>query len=94
MEDVAYRNGKYTKHRMATYSIPTTLDTPVMEISFDGIPFEHGPWGAKGLGELPMNGGAPAMAGAVEDALGIVPRDLPLTPQELYRLLAEKERRA
>lgn len=94
MEDVGYREGKYTKYRMATYSIPTTLDVPAMKVSFDGIPFEYGPWGAKGLGELPMNGGAPALAGAVEDALGIVPRDLPLTPQELFRLLAEKGERA
>ncbi len=94
MEDIGYREGKYTKHRMATYAIPTILDTPVMKVSFDGIPFEYGPWGAKGLGELPMNGGAPAMAGAVEDALGIVPRDLPLTPQELFRLLAEKRETA
>ncbi len=90
MEDVAYREGKYTKHRMATYSIPTTLDAPVMDVFFHGIPFEYGPWGAKGLGELPMNGGAPALAAAVEDALGIVPEQLPLTPQELHRLLAEK----
>jgi CO/xanthine dehydrogenase Mo-binding subunit len=50
------------------------------------IPFEHGPFGAKGVGELPMDGGAPAVASAIEDALGVHVDHLPATPERLMEL--------
>ena len=53
MEDAGYREGKYTKHRMAAYSIPTTLDAPAMRVSFDGIPFEFGPGEPRVWGSFP-----------------------------------------
>ncbi len=90
MEDTGYREGRHTRHRMTNCLIPTALDTPEMTVAFEGVPFQHGPYGAKGLGELPMNGGASALAGAVEDALGVIPKELPLTPWNLYKLLQEK----
>jgi CO/xanthine dehydrogenase Mo-binding subunit len=66
--------------------IPTTLDTPEFEVALIEIPFEHGPFGAKGVGELPMDGGAPAVASAIEDALGIHVDHVPATPERLLAL--------
>src|SRR5947199_7817912 len=43
----------------------------------------RGPFGAKGVGELPMDGGAPATAQAVENATGIPVEEIPATPEKL-----------
>jgi len=49
-------------------------------------PYAYGPGGgAKGIGELPMDGGAPAIAAAVEHATGLAMDHLPLTPERLLR---------
>jgi CO/xanthine dehydrogenase Mo-binding subunit len=54
-----------------------------MEVLLLEQPYAHGPFGAKGIGELPMDGGAPALASAIEDATGIAPDRLPATPERL-----------
>jgi CO/xanthine dehydrogenase Mo-binding subunit len=86
LEVVTARDGRFTQDRMATCVIPTTLDTPAFEVALIEVPFEHGPFGAKGVGELPMDGGAPAVASAIEDALGIHVAHLPATPERLMEL--------
>jgi len=48
------------------------------------IPSPRGPFGAKGLGELPINGGAPALASAVEDATGVFISTIPITGERLF----------
>ena len=70
--------------RLATYLIPTIQDAPRMEVEILERPWEGPPYGAKGIGELPMNGGAPAVVGAVENATGIVSDEIPATPEKLY----------
>jgi CO/xanthine dehydrogenase Mo-binding subunit len=86
LEVVAAKDGRFLQDRMATCIIPTTLDAPPFEVELVEIPFEHGPFGAKGVGELPMDGGAPAVASAIEDALGIHVERLPATPERLMEL--------
>jgi CO/xanthine dehydrogenase Mo-binding subunit len=86
LEVVRTAGGRVLSDRMATSIIPGTLDTPPFEIDLIEIPFEHGPFGAKGVGELPMDGGAPAVASAIEDALGVVVDRLPATPERLMDL--------
>ena len=46
---------------MTTYLIPTSLDAPIMDTLLLENPAPSGPFGAKGVGELPMDGGAPAI---------------------------------
>ena len=68
------------------------MDAPDFRIEIAEAPSPYGPWGAKGLGELPMDGGAPALAAAVEDALGVFATELPLTSDRLHALLQRDDR--
>ena len=90
MEEIRLDRGRYVQDRMSTYSIPTALDAPEMTVEIVELPSSRGPYGAKGLGELPMNGGAPALAAAVEDATGIFLSDLPLTGERLFTRMREE----
>jgi CO/xanthine dehydrogenase Mo-binding subunit len=70
---------------MTNYVIPTSKDAPPFTTILVEHPFSGGPSGAKGVGELPMDGGAPAVAAAIEQALGGVElNDLPLLPEQLF----------
>lgn len=84
-EVVETRAGRFRQDRMATCVIPTTLDAPTMEVFLVEKPFSNGPGGAKGIGELPMDGGAPAVVSAIEDALGIALDRVPATPERIAR---------
>ncbi|MCC6521695.1 MAG: xanthine dehydrogenase family protein [Polyangiaceae bacterium] len=83
-EEVVWRDGRILNPRLTNYIVPTALDAPPFETFLVEAPFEHGPGGgAKGIGELPMDGGAPAVAAAIEHATGLVLDGLPLTPERL-----------
>jgi len=84
-EVVETRAGRFLQDRMATCIIPTTLDAPAMEVHLVEEPYSNGPGGAKGVGELPMDGGAPAVVSAIEDALGIALDHVPATPERIAR---------
>ncbi|MBT3181702.1 MAG: molybdopterin-dependent oxidoreductase, partial [Deltaproteobacteria bacterium] len=90
LENFIINDGKVMTNRFQTYIIPTFKDTPEMETTLIEKPYKHGPMGAKGLGELPMNGGAPAVANAIENATGIRIRDLPVTPEKLFEAWRSK----
>jgi CO/xanthine dehydrogenase Mo-binding subunit len=84
-EDVVWKDGKILNPRMTNYIVPTALDAPPFETELVECPFPFGPGGgAKGIGELPMDGGAPAIAAAVEHATGLSIGHLPLTPERLF----------
>jgi hypothetical protein len=68
---------------MTNYIMPTSADLPPIHVHFEEIPFEHGAFGAKGIGELPMDGPAPAILNAIENALGIPFNHIPLMPEDL-----------
>jgi len=84
MERHSVDKGRVLTNRLQTYIIPTFQDTPEMETILVEKPFEHGPMGAKGIGELPMDGGAPAIANAIANATGLRVCELPITPEVLY----------
>ena len=88
-EHVAMREGAMANAQLTNYCIPTTLDTPPIETVVVENPFPHGAFGAKGLGELPMNGPAPAIVNALRH-LGLDVRELPAIPE---RLMEAAERR-
>jgi CO/xanthine dehydrogenase Mo-binding subunit len=76
--------------RLTNYIIPTSLDAPEMITRIVEIPFAGGPFGAKGLGEIPLDGPAPAVAQAIEAATGIVLDTLPMTPERVFTALEAK----
>ena len=80
LEQVAMRDGGMANASLTNYTIPTTLDTPEMDIAILENPYEDGPFGAKGLGELPIDGPAPAVINAIRH-LGIDVREIPATPE-------------
>ena len=81
------KNGLYDAARLQTYIIPTALDAPEYEVRFVEYPYSFAPPGGKGLGELPMDGLAPAIANAVEAAIGKRIRALPITPESIFAAL-------
>jgi CO/xanthine dehydrogenase Mo-binding subunit len=83
MEEVKMDEGRYLNDRLATYIIPTIKDSPEIDVHLLEQPYEGGPFGAKGVGELPMDGGAPAAVAAVESATGIWADEIPATPERL-----------
>ncbi|MCK5439155.1 MAG: molybdopterin-dependent oxidoreductase, partial [Gemmatimonadetes bacterium] len=88
MEECAWSNGVMQNNQLTNYIIPTSDDVPPIRVSFVENPFAHGPHGAKGLGELPMDGPAPAIANAVARAIDADPREIPLTPERVMGLLS------
>ena len=84
LERVVMRNGAMANAQLTNYTIPTTLDMPDLDVVMMENPYPGGPFGAKGLGELPMDGPAPAVVNALRH-LGLDVREVPATAE----LLAE-----
>jgi CO/xanthine dehydrogenase Mo-binding subunit len=80
IEQVVMRDGGMANAQLTNYTIPTTLDTPPMDVVIVDNPYSEGPFGAKGLGELPIDGPAPAVVNAIR-SLGIDVREVPATPE-------------
>jgi CO/xanthine dehydrogenase Mo-binding subunit len=71
--------------QMTNYIMPTSVDVPPIRVFFEETPYEFGPLGAKGIGELPIDGPAPAILNAIENALGIEVNEIPLMPEMLFK---------
>ncbi|HVE32978.1 MAG TPA: xanthine dehydrogenase family protein molybdopterin-binding subunit [Gemmatimonadaceae bacterium] len=82
LEHVVMRNGAMANAQLTNYIIPTSLDTPEFDVVMLENPYPGGPFGAKGLGELPMDGPAPAVVNALR-ALALDVREVPATPEHL-----------
>ncbi|MFZ5475830.1 MAG: xanthine dehydrogenase family protein molybdopterin-binding subunit [Myxococcota bacterium] len=82
-EVVLDARGCMRNDRLTNYIIPTAADAPEMITKLVEIPFAKGPFGAKGIGEIPMDGPAAAVAQAVEAACGAVLDALPMTPERV-----------
>jgi CO/xanthine dehydrogenase Mo-binding subunit len=83
IEEMKLHDGRYLNDRLATYLIPTALDAPRITALLVEAPFSGAPHGAKGVGELPMDVGAPAIVAAIHDATGVWIHDLPATPEKI-----------
>jgi CO/xanthine dehydrogenase Mo-binding subunit len=89
-ENVVWQDGRMINNQMTNYVMPTSADLPPIRVYFEEQPYAHGPGGgAKGIGELPMDGGAPAILSAIEQATGITFTHVPLLPEALMRRLSE-----
>jgi CO/xanthine dehydrogenase Mo-binding subunit len=82
-ENVVWKEGRMANNQMTNYIIPTPADIPPIRVYFEENPYAYGPGGAKGIGELPMDGAAPAILNAIENATGISFTRIPLMPEQL-----------
>jgi CO/xanthine dehydrogenase Mo-binding subunit len=83
-EKVEWQDGRMANNQMTNYIIPTSADVPSIRVFFEELGNRHGAFGAKGIGELPMDGPAPAVVNAIEDALGIPFDTVPLLPEKIF----------
>ncbi len=86
LEEVVMRDGRMANAELTNYIIPTPPDTPAIDVEILERPYPHGPFGAKGVGEMPIDGPAPAVVNALRHA-GYDVREIPATPERLMRAL-------
>jgi CO/xanthine dehydrogenase Mo-binding subunit len=87
-EKAVWQNGRMQNAQMTNYIMPTSSDLPPIRVFFEELGNIHGAYGAKGIGELPMDGPAPAIVNAVGDALGVPFDFVPLLPEDIMNGLA------
>jgi len=85
-ENLLVQDGRVLTPHLSTYLIPTIADVPQeVETIIVERADPHGPWGARGVGEMPFIPLAPALVAAVHDAAGVWFDELPLTPERVLR---------
>ncbi|MBV7271734.1 xanthine dehydrogenase family protein [Clostridium sp. PL3] len=90
MEQMDYNDrGMIRNNSFSDYIIPTSVDVPNLVTEIMNNPYTHGPYGAKGAGELPLVGAAPAYVEAMENALGANLNKIPFTQEDTMRVLQE-----
>jgi CO/xanthine dehydrogenase Mo-binding subunit len=89
-EKCLWHNGHLANNQMTNYIIPTSADIPPIHVTFEEVPSPHGPGGAKGIGELPMDGPAPAILNAIEHATGISFNEIPLLPEDIFERMTRR----
>lgn len=94
MEQMDYNDkGVIRNNSFSDYIIPTAVDVPNLVTEIMNNPYSHGPYGAKGAGELPLVGAAPAYVEAMEQALAANIYKVPCTPEDAMRILQEAKKR-
>jgi CO/xanthine dehydrogenase Mo-binding subunit len=84
------KDGKVISDQLSTYLLPTILDIPErVDAVLVEVPDPNGPWGARGVGELPLLPYAPAVAAAIHDATGVWIHEFPFTPERVLRALGK-----
>lgn len=90
-EDLQFRNGRVVNPNFANYRLPRSIGIPPMESILVETNDPEGPFGAKGMGEASLLPTSAAIANAIEDAIGVRIKDLPITPAKIIKALKEKE---
>ena len=85
LEEVVMRDGRMANATLTNYIIPTPLDAAPMDVAILERPYKEGPYGAKGVGEMPIDGPAPAVINALRHC-GYDIREIPATPEKLMGL--------
>jgi putative selenate reductase molybdopterin-binding subunit len=86
-ETVFDAEGRIVNSRFGPYRVYTASEMPAVDVIFVQTDEPSGPFGAKSVAEIPMDGVAPALASAVHDATGVWIRELPYTPERVWRTL-------
>jgi 4-hydroxybenzoyl-CoA reductase alpha subunit len=90
-EDLQFKNGRVVNPNFANYRLPRSIGIPQMETILVETDDPEGPFGAKGMGEASLLPTSAAIANAIEDAIGIRIKDLPITPKKIIQALKDKE---
>ena len=91
-EEFKWKDGRILNDTLADYKLAGMTDVPEIVPILVECFHSEGPFGAKGMGEPAAAPTAPAIAGAIFDAVGIRFKELPITPERLFAALKEKER--
>jgi CO/xanthine dehydrogenase Mo-binding subunit len=91
LENPVYENGSMVNAEFTNYIIPTAMDAPPMDVVLVEAPYSRGPFGAKGVGEMPMDVPAPAVCSALKQATGIFFDSIPVTPEKIVAALRRKK---
>ncbi len=93
-ENLKVRDGKILTPHFSTYLLPTTLDVPteIVPVIVE-LPDPNGPFGARGVAEMPLVPFAPAVAAAIYDATGAWVSDLPMTPERILTAITDTRAR-
>ena len=86
-EEVVLKDGKILNPSLTTYLMPMAVDVPSIENILVEVPTDDGPFGARAVAEPPGFGPPAAIANAIEDAVGIRIKDLPLSAEKILRAL-------
>jgi CO/xanthine dehydrogenase Mo-binding subunit len=90
LEDWKTKDGYVLTDQLSTYLIPTIWDIPEkVETVLIEVPDPNGPWGARGVGELPLLPVAPAIGAAIHNATGVWVNEFPFTPERVLRALGK-----
>ena len=87
IEDLPVQDGRVQVANFGEYKIPTIADIPPLKTIIVASEEGVGPYNVKGIGENPISPAAPAIANAIEDAVGVRIRDLPITAEKIYAAL-------
>ena len=90
-EELKFQEGRVMNPSFSKYRIPRSVDIPEIESVFVETKDPQGPFGAKGMGEASLLPTAAAIANAIEDAVGVRIKELPITPEKVLKALKEKE---
>ena len=90
-EDVVYsEKGKNYSNSFMQYKIPSRLDVGTIRVEFESSYEPTGPFGAKSIGEIVINTPSPAISNAIQNAVGVIERELPITAEKVYWKMQEK----
>ena len=87
IEEVVMKDGRMANASSRTTSFRRRMDAPPMDVGIIERPYQHGPFGAKGVGEMPIDGPAPAVVNALRHC-GFDIRAIPATPERIMPLAA------
>jgi CO/xanthine dehydrogenase Mo-binding subunit len=91
-EEMKTKDGRVLSDQLSTYLLPTVLDIPErVESVILEVPDPNGPWGARGLGEIPFLPLVPAIAAAIHDATGVWVDEFPFTPERVFTALKRRK---
>ncbi len=86
-ENLKYENGKFINNNFTDYLIPTIKDAPRIHVEFVEKKYKEGPFGAKGIGEIPLVTIIPATANAISFAIEKRIKRIPVDPEKLYKII-------
>jgi putative selenate reductase molybdopterin-binding subunit len=91
-EEMVYdEQGRVVNARLGPYHVYKCNEMPKLEVVFVQTDEPTGPFGAKSIAEIPLDGVAPAIADAIHDATGVWIREVPFTPERVWRALKEAD---